>query len=372
MENEANLEIKQETKRKSKLNGLAGLKFIAVLLMFYWHSELVSHISSAIDFGARCCEFLFVVSGFLVVYNYKRKYNNIFKETVSYSIKKLVKIWPLHLLALFLMLFIERATFSTDKIPALLINMFLLHSWFNNSSISMSFNGISWFLSAIFFCYVLVPVLIKLCRNYKIALVLFVLLAIGRVAFDCNLYRLGFVNDIVNTHTSFLVRLTEFLMGMLICPIYIKLKEKINFNPIKEKIVFTIIELLAIMGTVLCMIYFKSQTRAEFSVLMSVLVFLIAFDKGLISKLFSFQPFRFLSEIQFEFYIMHAVVIVVCEAIWFKILKLGNVYISSLITLSVLIFACWIYKKYISKYVDKFMKRVFNKLFRVTKLNIIV
>ena len=369
MENVVENQEKLTIKRKPKLNGFAGLKVIAVLLMFYWHSELAIKISSVIDFGARCCEFLFVVSGFLVVYNYKKKYDNLFKETLYYSSKKLIKIWPLHIVALFVILFVERATFSASKIPTLILNALLLQSWSNKGHVIMSFNGISWFLSALFLCYLLTPILVKLCKNYKLSAILLIFVMIGRLLLDKYLPNIPLVSKVINLHTSCLVRLTEFFMGMLLCPIVLKLKDKICTNGKKWSIIFSCLEIATLVGVGFA-IRFISQSRAFFVILMCMLVFVFAFDKGLVSKLFSFQPIKFLSNIQFEFFILHYVTLVVGEAIWFKVLKLTNVYLSSILILIGLIIICYIYNKFISRHVEKLFKKVLNGLFKLFKTNV--
>ncbi len=367
IQNEKNL----VERRKQKLSGIAGLKFIAVLLMFYWHSELTAKWPSLIDFGARCCEFLFVVSGFLVVYNYKRKYDNIFKETISYSAKKIIKMWPLHIGALVAILFIERATFSLSSIPSLILNAFLLQSWSSDASVIMSFNGISWFLSAILFCYILTPILVKLCKNYKLSLVILPILIVLRLMLDRYLPNLGFLSRFLNMHTSCFVRITEFLMGMLLCPIFLKIKEKIQG---KEKLIFYLfscLEIVILLGIILAM-RFLSQSRAFFAALMCVVVFVFAFDSGILSKAFSYQPVKILSNIQYEFFILHVVVLIIIEALWFKKLHLESVLLCDAIALAVLIAFCCFYKIFIEKQVDKVMKKLFNKLFRITKINIAV
>lgn len=370
------INIKQETKIKTeklKLNGIAGLKFIAVLLMFYWHSELTNVIPSIMEFGARGCEFLFVVSGFLVAYNYKRKHDNIFKETICYSSKKFIKVWPLHLLTAIVMFFFVIEQFTVGDLPSLIMNIFLLQSWHNDFSIIMGFNGVSWFLSSIMFCYLLTPILVKLCKNYKISVVCFLVLAIIRVVFDRYIHNLGEISRIIKLHTFPIVRLTEFLMGMLLCPLFLQLNNKINWNKKLKIILFSIFEITVLAGLIVCM-QKVDFTRAEFVVLMALVTFTFAFDGGVISKLFSFQPFKFLSSIQFEFYILHAIILRIFESIWFYNLNMPRtniyVYIIDAIALGVLIGVCFLYNKFLAKHVDRAFKKGFNCMFKLTKLNV--
>ena len=280
-------------------------------------------------------------------------------------------MWPLHIVALVAVLFIERATFSVSKIPALILNVLLLQSWSVKGNIAMSFNGITWFLSALFFCYLLTPTLVKLCKNYKLSLVLLPILIILRLLLDKYFYTIEILPKFLSLHTSCLVRLTEFLMGMLLCPIFVKIKELIRLDNKKWFYIFSSIEIVALFGIILAM-RFLVETRAFFAMLMCVVVFVFAFDKGFISKVFAFQPIKFLSKIQFEFFILHAVVIIIIEAFWFKILGLNNVFLCDGIALLLLIVSCYLYKLIFEKHVDKIIKKIFNWIFKVLKLNIVV
>lgn len=55
------------SKTKSlRLHAIAGLKIVALMVIFYWHSPLPK--VGMPDLGARCVELFFVASGFLVAY----------------------------------------------------------------------------------------------------------------------------------------------------------------------------------------------------------------------------------------------------------------------------------------------------------------
>ena len=58
--------VNQENSKR-RIVSLASLKVIALFSLFWWHSALPN---PGVDLGARACEFFFVVSGFLVAYNY--------------------------------------------------------------------------------------------------------------------------------------------------------------------------------------------------------------------------------------------------------------------------------------------------------------
>lgn len=80
--------------RQKSINSIIGIKAIAMLLLFWWHSSIPR---PTVDIGARTCEILFVVSGFLVGYNYfNRDVPATWKESIRYAAGKIIKFWPLH------------------------------------------------------------------------------------------------------------------------------------------------------------------------------------------------------------------------------------------------------------------------------------
>ena len=91
------MEIKRE-QYKSQFNNLQGLRFFAFLLIFLNHSYWYLGISKVFDYGARGVEIFFVLSGYLVAYNYcDKEIGNTFNDSVHYVYKKLKKFYVLHI-----------------------------------------------------------------------------------------------------------------------------------------------------------------------------------------------------------------------------------------------------------------------------------
>lgn len=53
--------MKSKNFAQQHLSSLGGIKVIAMLLLFWWHSSIPN---PNVDLGARTCELLFVTSGF--------------------------------------------------------------------------------------------------------------------------------------------------------------------------------------------------------------------------------------------------------------------------------------------------------------------
>ena len=81
-----------------KLKNLQGLRFIGFLLIFLNHSYWNLGIGKVFDYGARGVEIFFVLSGYLVAYNYIDKdLDSSIKGSLNYVYKKLKKFYVLHL-----------------------------------------------------------------------------------------------------------------------------------------------------------------------------------------------------------------------------------------------------------------------------------
>lgn len=349
-------------KSQKSLGGFVGLKAIAMLLLFWWHSSFPSPNT---DLGARTCEFLFVVSGFLVGYNYYYKgMDGTWDQSINYAKGKLIKFWPLHFVTFIMALIFNVITIqgflTYDNAISAVLNVLLLHAWGNTPDVYFSYNGASWFLSALIFCYFLAPLMLKAIKNIKVSSVLFFVIAFVR-------YALEFVNDYfpgaywdLRMHTSPLVRSLEFFLGMLMVPVCMYLKEKYE----SKKILVTLWEILALLLTVAIAIT-KNEVwpRSLFVFVSALLVFVYSFDAGLLSKFFSTKIFRLFGGIQFEFYIFHQIVIVILSGILSGIIT--NSYVMGIISFVTIIACAYIYRKFMADKLSNCMSSIIKKVEKV-------
>lgn len=305
---------KQAKDKITKINSLTGLKVLAMMLIFWWHAPIKN---PSADLGARMCELLFVCSGFLVGYNYLRKSKGekpTWKDSFDYLKKKFLQVWPVHAIcAIVCLVFLSSVPiFNGQTAIRLVFNLLLVQAWLPGQANFFSFNGASWFLSALLFCYFLSPMLCSAISNKRKALILLLVVCSLRIGLELiSIHFPGQFFDI-SFHTFPPVRALEFFMGILLVPLYQILTQKRQKKESTRKsfVFYTIIELLSLAFISFVIFNFdKSWIRGYFVAAFLPLVLVFSLDGGAISRLFSLKPLLLFSKIQFNFYLLHQVVI---------------------------------------------------------------
>ena len=292
----------QSSKKPKRIDSLTGLKAIAMLSLFWWHSPIPNPPT---DLGARACEILFVASGFLVGYNYFYKEMSCsWTTSIDYCAKKLAQFWPLHVITLIPMIYLNylnEGFLNARKIRLIFVDAFLLQAWSSDPNVYFSYSGIAWFLSALIFCYFMSPLLLRYAKKVKQSVLLFIIVAFIRVAFE-------YLEKVVpvwgiSIHTSPIIRCMEFFIGMLMVPLFIRTSDKIRSTSAGFGL-FSIIETAVMALTVFLMVKMNGVwMRGIFVLLYCLTVFIISLDQGIVSKILSSYPFALFGSIQFEFYL---------------------------------------------------------------------
>lgn len=146
------------------LPSLTGLRFWAALLVVIYH--MTSHIgavpvlSDLARFGRTGVAFFFVLSGFVLTWTYMGR------ET-PYSVfywRRLVRIWPLHIMTTLVMMATYVWTNSPIAKELSVSNLWpaalLIHTWFPSVAVNRGGSGASWSLSDEMFFYYIFPFLL--------------------------------------------------------------------------------------------------------------------------------------------------------------------------------------------------------------------
>lgn len=336
------------------LYSINGIKVISLLLIFLYHTGILGY---RIDFGARCCEILFVCSGFLVGNKYlQSKMENTWCQSFSYCKKKLIQFYPLHALTLLLVIvYSDDSCYSFYYCFKFINNALLIHSWYDCPEIYFSFNGVSWFLSALLFCYFLSPLLINFVKqiNFIGAILVFILCFFFRYSIEyVSVYEEKILN--LSVHCNPVIRAAEFFLGILCAKFMNYARDYFVPKNSGNVFLFSLLE-IAMIGMCIYFCFFQNYIwlRADFVLLFCFVVLIFSFDLGIISKFFSLSFWKILGAIQFEFYIIHQLVIMHFYSFFDS--QFSSQYFSALSVLLLVILISFIYKiifRRISNYIE--------------------
>jgi peptidoglycan/LPS O-acetylase OafA/YrhL len=164
--------------RRAKLPSLTGLRFLAALLVFFFHTGLSNSpippnepinpfadhdVAHAYEFtfskaGYMGVSFFFVLSGFVLAWSARPG-----EHPVAFLRRRMTKIFPNHLVvwALAMILFARAIATPSGWVP----NLFLLHTFFPQPEINLSVSPPTWSLGSELLFYVSFPLLIGPIRR---------------------------------------------------------------------------------------------------------------------------------------------------------------------------------------------------------------
>ena len=307
--------------KRTMLNSLTSFRFFAVLLVFIFHVGILSKYQT----GYVGVSFFFILSGFILTYNYKLKFKHELDiyEVKKFYIARIAKIYPIHILTFFFAVpyyfFIPLKHEPILYIFQAITNLTLIHSFIPFGNIS--FNGVSWSLSNELFFYVLFPFLIFIVLKYfTIKRMIFVAISLWLIFIGIFLFILpqnsGFITWLSYYFPG--VRVFEFIIGIILGLLFFKVKEK---GLRLSKLVFSLLEISSIFSLIIIIVLSPSFTQnLRYSLiyipLLSSIIFIYAFQKGIFSNFLSKKLFVYLGEISFSFYMIHNIVLSYIYFLW--------------------------------------------------------
>lgn len=349
---------------------LTSLRFIFALTVFLSHmatkdSNLL-YMSIQRRFfseGYIGVSFFFILSGFILSLNYKDKINEKRISLKDFWIARIAKIYPLHLLTLFIALpsTIKGAILSPMFwMFKLTMNLFLLQSFIPDKEIYFSFNSPSWAISDEVFFYVMFPFITAFYFKFSkflhltIGLVLLIPVAIF-LMHDGLEYHFFYINPFA--------RIVDFIIGILLYQLYESGKVKHFFSHTASA---TLLEFAA-CGSFLLFLgfhdivppYYRFSCYYWFPMVMIILTF--SYQSGYLSRLLSNRVMVFLGEISFSFYMLHQLVLRALEVITHKFGVVPDFYLYVVIVFSISVLASYLSYRYLEVPVHNFIKSRLKK-----------
>lgn len=269
-----------------KLPALQGLRVLATIGIFLFHSGFLLQ-------GTFPVTLFFMLSGFMMYYT---KRDTIKPLT---GIKKIKKMYPMHVITFVIAIFVGNVAvnYTADfAVKSAILQLLLLQSWFPDYT--LTYNGLSWYLSVTVFLYLISYPLVKVIKKISIPkTALFFVLVLTLVLNVFDRYSWGAI-----LYMNPLYRVLDFLSGMLVAKIFMEQENSIAFSGNFTEIILAVWFIvqygisLMITGTV---------EPGYFSILFALAIYVFANGKGIISKVLSKPIFDKAAAYTFDFYMIH-------------------------------------------------------------------
>ena len=271
---------------------LQSLRFIFVMMIFMSH--FAYRDIQAFDAGGDCgVAFFFMLSGFVVSLGYGRQVREGSFRYGNFLSRRIWKLYPLHLLCLAFFLIVSGSAIDFSVV----MNALLLQSWVPDSAVYFSYNGVSWFLSSLFYCYILFPLAYRWVSSWSLAIVL------ALYAIVCFLTPYDKVNAIL--YVNPLLRFVDFYIGMVLCKLYEKGYNISHAGMLETFLVVVLLVSLAIYPVVDA----KFRNAPMYWLVLVPLILVFAKGQGIVSSFLRRRPMLMLASLSMPVYMVHQMTI---------------------------------------------------------------
>lgn len=293
------------------IDTLTSLRIFFALMVFGAHCYVLDASFDAHVFkeGFVGVSFFFVLSGFIIAYNYQEKLLTKRTTKRTFWIARIARIYPLHLLTLVIAACIGgyvQYSGTVDWIKHFAASTFLLQPFFPSADYFFSFNSPSWSLGCeqlFYFCFPLMIPFLHSRRNLLIALSLClpVMLAGMYLTPEEQIKAYWYVNPVT--------RLPDFFVGVLLYQLYRLLCGK--------KISYSTGTLLEVGVVILFLLFYLCAAdipkvyrySCYYWLPVSLIILVFALQKGGLSRLLSNRFLIIGGEISYSFYLIHLFII---------------------------------------------------------------
>lgn len=344
---------------------LTSLRFVFAFLVFMSHKNLFPHEEPGFLWhlfreGYAGVSFFFMLSGFILAYTYQQRLIEGTATVRSFYVARIARIYPLHLLALLISLFLMRFFDhpSTGDLGELAINTLLLQSFIPGQE--FLFNSVSWSLSDEAFFYALFPMIIfSTFRDRRpIALVLWSVLGVAIVLSAYLLQNNAWEHWTLYINPLF--RIFDFLLGIALYNLCRRWESRHTLQGH-----YTRLEWLALflIITAYCSAFFipvSFRRSVWYWLPMGLLIATFYFHQGALSRLLSHPVCIKLGEISFAFYLFHYLVIQIVKIALRHLQLEASLPIEFVIDLIACVITAYIAHQYIEQPLNRLIRKRFS------------
>lgn len=152
--------------RIESLQALRAIAFIGIFL---------THAGAPYAWPALGVSVFYAMSGFLMTFKHiNDELDYSLKGRVLFSLKRIKKLYPLHILTMICAIVLNLAVIIHAGITLkrlvvlageIVLNVFLMQTWVPYSSINFSLNGVAWYLSVTMFLYFMFPAIQRFIKR---------------------------------------------------------------------------------------------------------------------------------------------------------------------------------------------------------------
>jgi peptidoglycan/LPS O-acetylase OafA/YrhL len=318
--------------RRDPLPALTAPRFAPAFLVFLAHCWMLLKGANPLTFSfphehiAAGVQFFFLLSGFILTYNYLDALRAPTPRAVwNFWLARWARLYPVHVLASLAALPATIRLFQSgivsDPFAVTLTHVFLVQSFTPVNSLAINaYNGVAWTLSIECMFYLLLPLLIPaLTRGSfarRTAVVLFVLAPwLAAVASVCGAFALP---EWIHPLRFPLVRMVDFVVGVVLGLYWHHRRSQVPATASVRRA--TLIEVAALVGlaawALACYRITNGKTwepavgwSGVYLPPFAVCVWVLADGRGRVSRVLATQPMQYLGEIAYSFYMFHIPVI---------------------------------------------------------------
>jgi peptidoglycan/LPS O-acetylase OafA/YrhL len=159
MLNTANFPMPVQGTIRPSIDALTGFRFVAAMMVFVSHYAVPGLTGAALqvtESGYAGVTFFFVLSGFIITYNYLDRFEAGTGSLLDYLVARLARVYPLYFFFIVYGWFTARN--ELDLWPFLLA----LQAWSPNLKVVFGLNGPAWSIGVEVFLYLCFPLLVPL------------------------------------------------------------------------------------------------------------------------------------------------------------------------------------------------------------------
>lgn len=299
----------------TKLHALESMRGIAAISVAIYHCRIGIFSDVAfINNAWMMVDFFFVLSGFVIALNYQNSLKS-FRGLYNFQLKRFFRLYPLHILTLFIFLIIEIAkyfieikfgissikAFTSNNTYSFISNLFLVQ---NFTSKDLTWNYVSWSISAEFYTYFLFAIILVAClANKRLFMAATAFISFFSMAALIYLRLSGSYDSI---YSGALRCFYSFFLGVLAFNIFVYLKKRIVFTS-------SLIALISIIMSISAISVFGEKSSilgllSSYLFALTIIVVSLSNKEAIILKILHNKQLINLGTVSYGIYMIHPIV----------------------------------------------------------------